>query len=806
MQNSISHIQVFDPTDDMVLELDLQQASQVVETVGGDAYVRIVSHSTRAINILPYSYIQYNGQNWYIRDLYMPQLADGYCTYDVNFYRPHCLLGNFTMARPVSVTDTQGTTTTWIEPNFAINANKKTICELILSAIDRCVSQRFQNYFSHEFDRLSLPPGNDYADTKLMSFSWEGATIRQALDDVANAYECDWWMAGGILYMEKYETSTIIDLSTNYGESGGMKGNVSNGVASLRFGNGNQSRPTKLYLYGGTRNITPKQAVESGLDISYDTRLRLEPNHRYTIHLADGTTTTLQTDSRGGVGTDDGREEVILDDDIYPSMTFGIQQVSVTNQANGRPLFHCKAQALNATSATLAAEIVQADGINPTIVFESGNLNGIEFEVRFATRSEKYGDFDFIIVPIESDYALIPNTVLTPKFGDQFALLGIVMTPHYILEAQERLAEKAYETLKNYQLFQPVINVTCEPRYIEDNNITIHLGDIVRIADNHFLGGFYQNRVEYLRYPVASPWELELRLSENKPKGIIKERTFELQELRNWYERLTSAALGENKFIEIMSDNHIEALTSDVDSIRITVPIGINTPSTFALTSNVVRKGSTAVLSKGMLQPKQGASILIPETPIDLTQLRTNETYSLLARFAPDDTQAEVVLLGNQSNELLPLANQQQVLLVTLTNINDTWQWRYSDVRPLSITSNGIVLASDIMPEEIKAITEPIALAANTLYVGRELLMSDPALQTLKKQLDISGGKDGASAYEIAVAHGFKGTKEEWLKSLQGEKGDKGDKGDSYVLTSSDLDKIAQMAAERIENAEKIAW
>ena len=46
-------------------------------------------------------------------------------------------------------------------------------------------------------------------------------------------------------------------------------------------------------------------------------------------------------------------------------------------------------------------------------------------------------------------------------------------------------------------------------------------------------------------------------------------------------------------------------------------------------------------------------------------------------------------------------------------------------------------------------------------------------------------GKDGKSAYEIAVEHGFVGTEEEWLASLQGavgaqgEKGDKGDKGDT---------------------------
>lgn len=48
-------------------------------------------------------------------------------------------------------------------------------------------------------------------------------------------------------------------------------------------------------------------------------------------------------------------------------------------------------------------------------------------------------------------------------------------------------------------------------------------------------------------------------------------------------------------------------------------------------------------------------------------------------------------------------------------------------------------------------------------------------------------GKDGKSAYEVAVKNGFEGTEAEWLASLkgeqgeqgeQGEKGDKGDKGD----------------------------
>lgn len=42
-------------------------------------------------------------------------------------------------------------------------------------------------------------------------------------------------------------------------------------------------------------------------------------------------------------------------------------------------------------------------------------------------------------------------------------------------------------------------------------------------------------------------------------------------------------------------------------------------------------------------------------------------------------------------------------------------------------------------------------------------------------------GKDGASAYEIAVANGFEGSEVEWLESLKGEQGPKGEKGDTGV-------------------------
>lgn len=46
-----------------------------------------------------------------------------------------------------------------------------------------------------------------------------------------------------------------------------------------------------------------------------------------------------------------------------------------------------------------------------------------------------------------------------------------------------------------------------------------------------------------------------------------------------------------------------------------------------------------------------------------------------------------------------------------------------------------------------------------------------------KNGADGAAGEDGASAYEIALRNGFSGTETEWLQSLKGEKGDKGDVG-----------------------------
>lgn len=58
--------------------------------------------------------------------------------------------------------------------------------------------------------------------------------------------------------------------------------------------------------------------------------------------------------------------------------------------------------------------------------------------------------------------------------------------------------------------------------------------------------------------------------------------------------------------------------------------------------------------------------------------------------------------------------------------------------------------------------------------------LSNPGTMTGKLSQAAGGaGRDGLSAYEIAVRHGFVGTEEEWLASLKGEQGETGPQGET---------------------------
>ena len=65
-------------------------------------------------------------------------------------------------------------------------------------------------------------------------------------------------------------------------------------------------------------------------------------------------------------------------------------------------------------------------------------------------------------------------------------------------------------------------------------------------------------------------------------------------------------------------------------------------------------------------------------------------------------------------------------------------------------------------------------------------------------------GVRGASAYEVAVKNGYKGTEEEWIYSIEnGVKGDKGDKGDPFTYEDFTDEQLAGLKGPKGDKGEK---
>lgn len=78
-----------------------------------------------------------------------------------------------------------------------------------------------------------------------------------------------------------------------------------------------------------------------------------------------------------------------------------------------------------------------------------------------------------------------------------------------------------------------------------------------------------------------------------------------------------------------------------------------------------------------------------------------------------------------------------------------------------------------------------------------EIVGNIPAKQTIAGAIGTVYGKDGLSAYEIALKEGFAGTEEEWLDSLKGDPGYTPQRGVDY-WTEADKEEIKDYVDEQI--------
>ena len=114
-------------------------------------------------------------------------------------------------------------------------------------------------------------------------------------------------------------------------------------------------------------------------------------------------------------------------------------------------------------------------------------------------------------------------------------------------------------------------------------------------------------------------------------------------------------------------------------------------------------------------------------------------------------------------------------------------EFAFADAHGNNVGDIDHLFAENVVVKVILDVTTGMAFVQNAdtnAYIERTFVKSINGIKPDENgNVEVNGGgggtcKDGASAYEIAVKHGFEGTEEEWLESLQGPKGEKGDRGE----------------------------
>lgn len=512
-------------------------------------YVKLVWKSAENTPISANAYIEYEGQVFYALDDYFPTHKDGIYEYDIEFHAIEDTFNRPLFFRYVEVTDqTTGKTTSWKEIEWSLNGNLKTIADIVIT----CLNRAYDNAY------FELPT-DSYTDTLLMSYSFSGNSIADALSTIAEQNETEWWLettteySNGkhkyILHFDKCEIGTTIELNDHYTEdangvwqSGGLK-------SVSQLGNTNII-PQKLYVYGSERNIikkTVEEETEGGkMNVSYDKKLRLPssfPNgtKEHTIESA-GVTLSLNDDSSISIGGINNHfEKVKIFDEVYPKMDMEVTAVSVQNPNSENPIYWLKGDRL--TSITDEAPVdgsinpgklgLLIEGCTLMCTFTSGLLNGREFECAWRESSAEIG-----LIPIDENDVQIPSGVYKPNVGDTFILWNLAMPQSSITIAQNELCVEAINYIEELATSITETDCVSEPEAFllagypskpikdENENIigweqSIKVGQRISVNSNVFRNGRLSSRIIKYSYKLTTPYDVNFTLASSRQTGRL---------------------------------------------------------------------------------------------------------------------------------------------------------------------------------------------------------------------------------------------------------------------------------------------
>lgn len=452
----------------------------------GDHVLGLSFTAFECVPLEVYDYVDFEGVRFWITEEYAPkQTSTVEWEYDCKFYGIESLMRQ---ALVLKIVDGEN------DPIFSLTAPAREHMALIVANINR------------QMGTTDWKVG-EVLSTENLTLDYEGTYCDEALSMLADAAKTEFWTDGMTVNLCRCE----------YGDEAVL--GYDNGLVSLeRESADNVKFFTRLFPIGSTRNIDPDEYGYS--------RLQLPSRRPYVEqNTQQGIVEHYERDAFSGIyprriGTLSGvRSEQHTDDDGEPFTIYYVKDTSLTFDPNS----------------------YEIGGLVKQMTFQSGELNGRDFEVNYDTKTR---EFEIITQWPYDDDTQLPGGLLIPKVGDEYILWNIRMPKEYYTLAEQEFAEAVDEYLREHDQDRYVYKGRTDYVEVARRRLTLDVGRRVRLeSDEYFPGtGYRTSRITSISQSVQYPSEIDIEVSDVLGKGALEKIDEELGEVRH-YAKTASAGL-----------------------------------------------------------------------------------------------------------------------------------------------------------------------------------------------------------------------------------------------------------------------
>ncbi len=452
----------------------------------GDHVLGLSFTAFECVPLEVYDYVDFEGVRFWITEEYAPkQTSTVEWEYDCKFYGIESLMRQ---ALVLKIVDGEN------DPIFSLTAPAREHMALIVANINR------------QMGTTDWKVG-EVLSTENLTLDYEGTYCDEALSMLADAAKTEFWTDGMTVNLCRCE----------YGDEAVL--GYDNGLVSLeRESADNVKFFTRLFPIGSTRNIDPDEYGYS--------RLQLPSRRSYVEqNTQQGIVEHYERDAFSGIyprriGTLSGvRSEQHTDDDGEPFTIYYVKDTSLTFDPNS----------------------YEIGGLVKQMTFQSGELNGRDFEVNYDTKTR---EFEIITQWPYDDDTQLPGELLIPKVGDEYILWNIRMPREYYPLAEQEFAEAVDEYLLEHGQDRYVYKGRTDYVEVARRRLTLDVGRRVRLeSDEYFPGtGYRTSRITSISQNVQYPSEMDIEVSDVLGKGALEKIDEELGEVRH-YAKTASAGL-----------------------------------------------------------------------------------------------------------------------------------------------------------------------------------------------------------------------------------------------------------------------